>query len=91
MNTTERFRAWSQRPEVKPWLAACLWWLVVMNVVWAHRDFRGGYDARAKTQAARMSCESEGGFYGSPVGAREAVDRCFKPALETARLDPRTR
>jgi hypothetical protein len=65
--------------------------MTVMNVLWGARDFRERYDARAKTQAARMRCEADRGFFGSAVGASEVSDRCFKPATETALADRRTR
>ena len=87
MSFRQRFRAWERRPEVAPWLAAFFWLMAVMNVVWGVWDFCDDYDASAKAQTARVSCEAKGGFYGSLVGAAKASDLCVKPTLETALAD----
>ncbi len=87
MNLLRRYRAWVRRPDVAPWFAVFFWSLATLYAYSGVRDFRDRYDARTKTQAARMSCEAKGGFYGSAVGGPKAPERCFKPATQLARAD----
>ena len=91
MNPFRQFRAWCRLPNVQPWLAALLWLMTMMNVLWGVQDFREGYDVRTKTQAARMRCEAKGGLYGSAVGASNRSDTCVEPVAETALADRRSR